>query len=166
MVIQAQVQDKGRVAGNVLLVPSLSINRKLTMSFLPIFQGNYSEFMVNGFTNGSFISYFPLFSPILHEISIAHANTPFFFILIMHMRLCARHMNMHFTRTLGTVVTKTRPPWNIVLITEYDLSPLDRFLVIRMLRRMLSTGSFYLFRDLSMVASIPLPSTPKYPLYL
>jgi len=32
MVIQAQVQDKGRIVENVLLVPSLSINRKLTMS--------------------------------------------------------------------------------------------------------------------------------------
>jgi len=35
MVIQAQVQDKGRIVENVLLVPSLSINRKLTMSNNP-----------------------------------------------------------------------------------------------------------------------------------
>jgi hypothetical protein len=49
-------------------------------------------------------SYSPFFSS-SHETSIAHAIIPFFFILTMHMSLWPRHMNMHFTLTLGMVVT-------------------------------------------------------------
>jgi hypothetical protein len=63
-------------------------------------------------------------------------------------------MDMHFTLTIGKVVTKTRPQWNIPLMTEYSLLPTYRFFIIMILGRMLFTDRLYYFRDLSFGARV------------
>jgi hypothetical protein len=75
-------------------------------------------------------------------------------------------MNIDLTLTLGTVVTKVCPPRKVLFITEYGLSPLDLFLVILRFFLMDSIESLCPLSALSIAASMPLPSTPKYALSL